>query len=439
MTNFQTSAIKQLANITVGGTPSTTIPIYWGGNIPWMASGDVHLKRIKGVSGRITLDGLNASNATLVPPSSIAIALAGQGKTRGTVALVEIELCTNQSIALIKTDESRLLSGFLFHLLDSQYENLRASSAGGGRAGLSKGILENYEISYPPIDEQKAITRILDTIDEAIAAAEAQLAKQEKIKQGLLQDLLTRGIDETGQIRPHWEDRPDLYKKSELGWIPSNWEIKQLYRTNIEIIDGDRGANYPHHSEFSTDGFCLFLSTKNVAKNGFSFKDLQFITDEKDQKLGNGKLSRNDIVITTRGTVGNIAFYNDEVAFENIRINSGMLIIRNKEKKLNTKFLYNSYREFIFGIEFKKLVSGSAQPQLPVKDFCNFNVLMPIDNEQEIINKLIDEINLPIRITSEEIVKLKKLKTGLMQDLLTGQRRVTPELIRQVETLADNT
>jgi len=299
--------------------------------------------------------------------------------------------------------------------------------------------LENYEISYPPIDEQKAITRILDTIDEAIAAAEAQLAKQEKIKQGLLQDLLTRGIDETGQIRPHWEDRPDLYKKSELGWIPSNWEIKQLYRTNIEIIDGDRGANYPHHSEFSTDGFCLFLSTKNVAKNGFSFKDLQFITDEKDQKLGNGKLSRNDIVITTRGTVGNIAFYNDEVAFENIRINSGMLIIRNKEKKLNTKFLYNSYREFIFGIEFKKLVSGSAQPQLPVKDFCNFNVLMPIDNEQEIINKLIDEINLPIRITSEEIVKLKKLKTGLMQDLLTGQRRVTPELIRQVETLADNT
>lgn len=239
MTNFQTSPIRQLANITVGGTPSTTIPMYWGGDIPWMASGDVHLKRVKGASGRITLDGLKASNATLVTPASIAIALAGQGKTRGTAALVEIELCTNQSIALIKTDESQLLPGYLFHLLDSQYENLRAASAGGGRAGLSKGILENYEISYPPVDEQKAITTILDTIDEAIAAAEAQLAKQEKIKQGLLQDLLTRGIDEIGQIRPHWEEKPDLYKKIELGLVPNAWNIVALTEIT-ECLDSQR-------------------------------------------------------------------------------------------------------------------------------------------------------------------------------------------------------
>lgn len=163
---------------------------------------------------------------------------------------------------------------------------------------------------------------------------------------------------------------------------------------------------------------------------------MQFISAEKDQKLGNGKLIRGDIVITTRGTVGNIAYYHDRVSFENLRINSGMLIIRNKEKNIENKFLYNSFRDYIFENEYKKMVSGSAQPQLPVKDFCNFNIMIPKHHEQNVINKFIDETNSPVEITFEEIQKLKKIKTGLMQDLLTGQRRVTPELIRQVENLA---
>lgn len=83
----------------------------------------------------------------------------------------------------------------------------------------------------------------------------------------MLQDLLTRGIDETGQIRPHWEGRPDLYKKTDLGWLPKEWEVKRLYQANIEIVDGDRGTNYPRHTDFASDGFCLFLTAKNVAKN----------------------------------------------------------------------------------------------------------------------------------------------------------------------------
>jgi type I restriction enzyme, S subunit len=94
--------IKDYASVIVGGTPRTEVEEFWGGDVPWMASGEVHLRHIHDVPGRITERGLQASNAVLVQPKAVAIALAGQGKTRGTVALTHVTVCTNQSVALIK-------------------------------------------------------------------------------------------------------------------------------------------------------------------------------------------------------------------------------------------------------------------------------------------------------------------------------------------------
>ncbi len=94
--------LGDVADITLGGTPSTDVAEFWGGTIPWMSSGEVNKKHIFEVDGRITDAGLAGSNATLVDPPAVAIGLAGQGKTRGTAALVHVRVCTNQSIALIK-------------------------------------------------------------------------------------------------------------------------------------------------------------------------------------------------------------------------------------------------------------------------------------------------------------------------------------------------
>ena len=98
-----------------------------------------------------------------------------------------------------------------------------------------------------------------------------------------------------------------------------------------EIIDGDRGKNYPQQHEFLDEGYCLFLNTGNVTKAGFSFDSNRFISKEKCDLLRKGKLQRHDIVYTTRGTVGNAAYYSDSIPYEHVRINSGMVIIRPKE------------------------------------------------------------------------------------------------------------
>jgi restriction endonuclease S subunit len=109
----------------------------------------------------------------------------------------------------------------------------------------------------------------------------------------------------------------------------------------IEIIDGDRGVNYPKKEAFSSEGYCLFLNTGNVRKGFFDFENNQFISEQKDKMLRKRKLKYNDIVLTTRGTVGNIAYYDKDIMYKNIRINSGMAILKVDPKNLIHCLLFN--------------------------------------------------------------------------------------------------
>ena len=108
----------------------------------------------------------------------------------------------------------------------------------------------------------------------------------------------------------------------------------------VDFIDGDRGKNYPTFDEFTSAGYCLFLNASNVTSTGFSFDACMFVTEEKDKSMNKGHLSLNDIVLTSRGTLGNVALYDKHIGFENVRINSGMLIIRPKTKRLSPHFIY---------------------------------------------------------------------------------------------------
>lgn len=153
---------------------------------------------------------------------------------------------------------------------------------------------------------------------------------------------------------------------------PKKWEIKQLEDV-YEIIDGDRGKNYPKSSEFSETGFCLFLNAGNVTKQGFDFSSTQFITKEKDSLLRKGKLKRHDLVVTTRGTVGNIAYYDDYVPYENMRINSGMVILRAK-KEIAKEYFVSFFRNPAI---YNSLISGTAQPQMPIRSMKNTKMMLP--------------------------------------------------------------
>jgi type I restriction enzyme, S subunit len=191
---WEESLIGEFTDCTAGGTPSTREDRFWGGPIPWMSSGDLHLKRIHEVDGRITDEGLNNSSTKWIPERCVLIGLAGQGKTRGTVAMNFIPLCTNQSIAAIFPCES-YDTDFLYHNLDGRYEELRELSAGdGGRGGLNLTLIRSITVPRPSMQEQQAIARALSDMDTGIDTLESRLTKALALKQAMAQALLTGRI-----------------------------------------------------------------------------------------------------------------------------------------------------------------------------------------------------------------------------------------------------
>lgn len=209
-------------------------------------------------------------------------------------------------------------------------------------------------------------------------------------------------------------------------------EQKAIKDLDISILDGDRGKNYPHQDEIFKAGYCLFLSANNVTKKGFDFNETSYISKEKDETLRGGKIQRNDIIITTRGTVGNIAYYDDLIPYENIRINSGMLIVRCGDK-LNSKYIYYALKNRWFQEQIKSIQTGSAQPQLPKSHFIQMKLPVPslnIQNRVANILWLLDQkINTNIRINDN----LEKQAVALYQSLFVNYARLQKKEFVQSE------
>ena len=210
--------------------------------------------------------------------------------------------------------------------------------------------LKNFTVNVNSINEQKRIVVTLDKIITMIDKKKKQI--------NLLEELVkSRFIEMFGDPI-----------KNEKGWGVK--KLNEIY----EIIDGDRGKNYPKSVDYLKEGFCLFLNAKNVTKNGFRFEDTNYISKEKDKNMGKGKLKRGDIVLTTRGTLGNLAIYSNEIKYSHIRINSGMVILRkiydNIEKRYFIEYLKNSKI-------IEKIKSGTAQPQIPILHLKKIKIPVP--------------------------------------------------------------
>ena len=178
--------------VITGGTPSTARQEYYGGNIPWLSSTEIHQKRIKKPTTYITDLGLQNSSAKIAPERSVLIALAGQGKTRGTAAYLTRPMALNQSLAALVTNE-KCNPEFLYYLIESMYLSLRELSSGdGGRGGLNKKLIKGVTVTIPvDVAEQETIADTLTVMDEEIEALEIERDKIIQIREGAMDDLLT--------------------------------------------------------------------------------------------------------------------------------------------------------------------------------------------------------------------------------------------------------
>ncbi len=200
--------------------------------------------------------------------------------------------------------------------------------------------------------------------------------------------------------------------------IINNQTVPTVLGELVDFIDGDRGKNYPTFDEFTPTGYCLFLNASNVTSTGFNFDSCMFVTEEKDKLMNKGHLAPYDIVLTSRGTLGNVALYDKHVKFENVRINSGMLIIRSKNQRLSPYFIYVLLKSSYMKAAIEQFKSGSAQPQLPIKDLQKITFEIPeSDDVLSALDRRILSIEEQISINKQEMDSLKDLCRILLAKL----------------------
>ncbi|WP_219723550.1 restriction endonuclease subunit S [Akkermansia muciniphila] len=405
--DWDVKRLGDLTTSTTGGTPSTNVLEYWGGSIPWMSSGDLHLKQIYNVNGRITQIGLENSSAHIIPKNCVLIGLAGQGKTRGTAAINRIPLCTNQSIGAI-LPKNTFSSDYLFYVIDSMYEHLRSLSSGdGGRGGLNLNILNHIVVSLPNFTEQKAIAEVLSDMDALIEAQKELIAKKRYIKQGTMEDLLS------GRVRlPGYETKG--WKHTDIGDIPNDWEVSQIGKI-ADIISGGT----PKTTEKSFwNGTILWCTPTDITRTSGRYIENteKTITDNGLKNSSAILLPINSLLLCSRATVGDVRIAKHEITtnqgFKSLVCNSSAyyLFIYYLIPFLKPKMLEKSY--------------GSTFLEISKSNLASIQIQLPSYVEQQAIAEVFSDMDDEIETLEAELKKLNHMKRGMMQELLTGRIRL---------------
>ena len=402
--DWKTPRLMELTDIISGGTPSTKISEYWGGEIQWMNSGELNLRRVFEVEGRITKIGLENSATKLIPNKCVLVGLAGQGKTRGTVAINYIPLCTNQSIAAI-LPSNELNEEFVYQNLDLRYKELRSLSTGeGGRGGLNLTLLKNLIIPLPPLSEQNAIATALSDADALISATERLIAKKKAIKQGTTQELL--------KPKEGWEEK----SLGNLGFIKSS-SVDKIIHPNETIVNLLNYMDVYKNILIDKSKISAITSANSIQCNAMNLikGDIVFTpTSETPNDIGRASLIIEDLIKTVFSYhLTRLRFYDDTIV--------------------------NELKPYIFNSEqlrayFTIRATGSTRFVLKKADFEDAVISFPESkSEQTRIATILSNMDAEISLLEQKLEKQKQIKQGMMQNLLTGKIRLLGNADKQVK------
>ena len=385
---MQKVKLGEIFELQMGKTPAREKLEYWNGEYNWAAIADLGKdKYINKTAERITRLAVNESGIKIVPENTVIMSFK---LSIGKTAITSKPIYTNEAImAFIDKKICQIMPEYIYYMFSSLNWTEGSNKAVKGIT-LNKATLQGKEICLHNLSEQIKIVNKLDKVTDLIEKRKKQIEKLDEL-------VKSRFIEMFGD--------PNINNRMLLTDAMPNV---------CNIIDGDRGSSYPKQEELLTRGECLFLSAKNVTNEGFKFNDCVFISKEKDEKLRNGKLLRGDIVLTTRGTIGNLAYYSEKISFNNVRINSGMVILRVDTKLLNRIFFMQNFKLQLDEIK-RKIANGSAQPQLPILMMKKINIMLPPIELQNKFAEFVEKMEKNKSAIKKSLSSLETLKKSLMQ------------------------
>jgi len=294
-----------------------------------------------------------------------------------------------------------------------EHKDIQSAIVGGTRSKLNQGALRAITLSLPNAKtEQTKMAEILSTVDQAIGQTEALIAKQQRIKTGLMQHLLTRGVDEHGNLR---SEQTHPFKDSPLGRIPVDWEVKPI-EDNLRCIIDYRGR-----TPTKTDSGVPLITARNVREGFLSEEPREFIAAEDfDVWMTRGIPKPGDVMITTEAPMGNVA----RVPEYRIALAQRLITLSTREEHLSSAFLFWMLHWSRTRERLESLTSGSTVIGIKQSVFRKVRFAFPLLDEQAAISGTLDSIDEVSVNQQNRLHKIRSLKTALMQDLLTGKVRV---------------
>jgi type I restriction enzyme, S subunit len=379
------STLGEIARISSGGTPDRSKPAYWGGDVPWVTTGEIQFNTITDTAEKITSAGLQNSSAKLFPPGTLLMAMYGQGKTRGQVAKLEIEASTNQACAAIMLNEGND-PDFYFQYFSSQYEELRELGNAGTQKNLNGGILKGVMVPVPPGVEQRRIAQILSTWDQAIVTMERMLANSQKQKKTLTHSLLGDRLRKiSGKKALHREHASAIF-------LPRSTRNNE----GVELLSVMQdGGVVPRSS----------LDRKVVMPEGST----------NGYKL----VEPGDFVISLRSFEGGLEYSK----FKGL-VSPAYTVLASKRPIVD-----DFYRHYFKSTDFIRRLAVAVigirdGKQISYEDFAFLRLPYPSMLEQQEIARLLNAAEVIVQNQEFELLLLKQEKTALMSQLLTGKRRV---------------
>lgn len=419
---WSVAKLSEIADVVSGGTPSRDVAEFWTpADVNWVTPTDItrNSKRVLSESSeKISFKGLRNSSAKTLPVGTI---LMTSRATLGEMKVSEVECCTNQGFKslIVKPSTDKW---FVFYQMKRKKPCYEKLGIGSTFLEVNKKDTDNFEIELPQFLQQQKIAKILITVDNLIDQTQSLIDKYTAVKQGMMADLFSRGIDlsgtpETnqnyGQLRPSSEEAPELYQETELGWVPKDWDVEPLGKF-LSLITYGFTNPMPE-----TDDGPWMITAANVKNGEIDYKNTRHTSLDAFNTLltQKSKPKVDDILLTKDGTLGRLALVDNEMAC----INQSVALLRCNDK-VKPQFLKLLLETEKYYQKMLDDAGGSTIKHIYITIVDKMLIGLPSNpKEQYAIYRKASAIIDRINVEKKYLEKLKLKKNGLMQDLLTGK------------------
>ncbi len=405
--------VKFFSKISAGATPDRNNIFFWNGDINWMSSGEVNQEVVTHTAETITTLALKRTSTKLLPIGTVMLALNGQGKTKGTAAVLAIETASNQSLASFIVDNAKVNNIYLYYFLKANYSNIRGLK-GEDRDGLNLQLVSNIIIPLLDIKEQQKIADFLDKktaqLDKVKSLLEEQIQKLKDYRASLIYETVTKGLDKTVPMKDSGIDW--------VGQVPEGWGVgKVKYFSQISA-----GATPDRNNSLFWNGNINWMSSGEV-NQGIVKHTSETITDLALKRTSTKLLPNGTVMLALNGqgkTKGTAAVLAIESAS-----NQSLASFIVDNQILNNMYLYYFFVANYYNIRGLK---GEDRDGLNLQLVSNIDIpLFEIEEQQKIVdflNKKTVQIDQLIQIKNQQIKNINKQRQTLIYDYVTGKSRV---------------